>query len=105
MGRGLTGVRKNGLQAILRETKEELGIILEEKEIKLFSITRTEDDFIEEYYIKKDFSISKIQMQTEEVSDVKWMKPKEIEEIIQKNQFSDLHIPYWKELKKYRVIK
>lgn len=75
-----------GYQALIREVKEELGIEINENEIKyLTSATSTNvkgdiinNHFNEGYIITKDIDISEIELQKEEVSDVKWFAKEEI---------------------------
>ena len=56
-------------QGIITEIKEELGIDVLEENIELFKTIKTEDDFIDIYYLKEDIDIKKIKIQKEEVED------------------------------------
>ena len=75
-----------GFEAILREAKEELGIELEEKDLRFIGSVISTDkkgDIINrhfnEYFIaNKDLDETKLELQPEEVSEVKWVDKDEI---------------------------
>lgn len=102
-----------GYQALIRETKEELGIEINESEIKyLVSTTSTniEKDIInnhfnEGYIITKDIDVSEIKLQQEEVSDIRWFTKEEILNKID-NNYDNLteKIGPWNLLKRYYKI-
>lgn len=91
-------------QGIITEIKEELGINVEEKNIELFKTMKTEDDFIDLYYLKENIDINKIKIQKEEVEDVKWVSIKEIQKMIQQGIFSESHKTFFDECMKYLNI-
>lgn len=75
-----------GRQALIRECKEELGIDVKDNEIKYLvgstSVYKTKD-FINNHYdecylITKDIDISKLKLQKEEVSEVKYFPREEL---------------------------
>ncbi len=72
-------------QGIITEIKEELGIDVVEENIKIFKTIKTEDDFVDIYYLKEDIDIKKIKIQKEEVEDVKWSTKYEIKNIRKRN--------------------
>ena len=80
-----------GFQAIIRECKEELGIELNKNDITFIGSaisTNKKGDIINnyfnEYYIaSKEIDITKLQLQEEEVSEVRWIDKNEI---IEKNK-------------------
>ena len=59
-------------QGIITEIKEELGVDIVKENIKLFKTIKTEDDFVDIYYLKEDIDIKKIKIQKEEVEEVQW---------------------------------
>lgn len=79
-----------GFQAIIRECKEELGIELNKNDITFIgsAISTNEkgdiiNNYFNEYYIaSKEIDITKLQLQEEEVSEVRWIDKKEIIEKI-----------------------
>lgn len=75
-----------GRQALIREVKEKLGIDINDTEIKYLvgstSINK-KDDIINKHYnecylITKDIDISKVELQKEEVSEVKYFSKTEL---------------------------
>ena len=82
-----------GFQAIIRECKEELGIELNNNDITFIgSVISTNkkgdiiNNYFNEYYIvNKDVDTTKLQLQKEEVAEVKWIDKDEIIEKIKDN--------------------
>ena len=82
-----------GRQALIREVKEELGIDIKDDEIKYLigstSISKKENiidkHYNECYLITKEIDIEKIDLQKEEVSEVKYFTKREILERINNN--------------------
>ena len=82
-----------GRQALIREVKEELGIDIKDDDIKYLigstSINKKENiidkHYNECYLITKEIDIAKIDLQEEEVSEVKYFTKKEILERINNN--------------------
>lgn len=99
-----------GIQALIREVKEELGIDIKEDEIKyLVGSTSSNikgkiknNHFNECYIVTKNIDISQLKLQEEEVSDVKWFTKQEILERIE-NNFEELteKTGPWNFLKRY----
>jgi len=82
-----------GRQALIRECKEELGLEINDDDIKyLISSTSINEKgniinkhFNECYLITKNVDISKIKLQEEEVSEIKYFSKQEIFDIIKNN--------------------
>lgn len=99
-----------GMQALIREVKEELGLDIKEDEIKyLVGSTSSNikgkiknNHFNECYIVTKNIDISQLKLQEEEVSDVKWFTKQEILERIE-NNFEELteKTGPWNFLKRY----
>lgn len=110
-GHVLTG--EFGMQALIREVKEELNIDVTDNEIKYLvgSTSSTikgkiiNNHFNECYIITKNVDISKIKLQEEEVSDIKWFTKEDILKRIDNNYdgITDKTGP-WNFLKKYYEI-
>ena len=88
-------------QGIITEIKEELGIDILEKNIKLFKTIKTEDDFVDIYYLNEDIDINKVRIQKEEVSAVKWATINDIEKMIEEGDFSESHRDFFEDCIKY----
>ena len=69
--------------------------------MKLFKTIKTEDDFVDIYYLKEDIDINEIKIQKEEVEDVKWATIDEIQEMIQQEIFSESHKAFFEDCLKY----
>ena len=99
-----------GRQAIIREIKEELGIEVNESQVRyLVGSTSTNlqgniinNHFNECYLITKEIDLDKIKLQEEEVSEIRWFSKQEILERINNNfdGITDKTGP-WNFLKKY----
>lgn len=82
-----------GFQAAIRETKEELGVNLDREDItfigSVISNNKKNDildkHFNEYYIVNKDIDETKLKLQKEEVSEVKWMDKQEIINRIKNN--------------------
>ena len=82
-------------QGIITEIKEELGIDVKSKNIQLFKTIKTEDDFVDLYYLKENVNIKNVIVQQEEVEKVKWASIEEIKDMIQNNEFSESHTDFF----------
>ena len=110
-GHVLTG--EFGMDALIRETKEELNLDLYENQIRYLVGSSSSDvkgniinkHFNECYIITADVDISKLSLQEEEVSEVKWFGKKDILEKVNNNfdGITDKTGP-WNFLKKYYEI-
>ena len=83
---GGTDTGEATLETAFREVKEELGITLKPEELELMMSYKRNHDFVDVYLAKKDINLEDIVMQEEEVAEVKWVKPEELEELIKENQ-------------------
>ena len=92
---------ENSLEGIVTEIKEELGLNVNPDELKLFKTIKTEDDFVDLYYLKHDFNIEEITVQKEEVEDVKWASIEEIESLINEKLFLLLYIEFYRDCLDY----
>lgn len=91
---------ESSLEGIVIEVKEELGLDVEPERFELFKTIKTEDDFVDLYYLKGDFDLSKIQMQ-EEVGNVGWFSKEDIEKLINDNKFLPPHIEFYRDCLNY----
>lgn len=99
-----------GSQALIREIKEELGIEVAENEVKYLvgsTSINIKDNIINKHYnecyiVTKEIDISNIELQEDEVSDIKWFTKQEILDRINNNfdGITDKTGP-WNFLKKY----
>ena len=96
---------ETSLETIERETKEELGISLNMKEINLVKQYKIGTVWLDTYLIKQDIDLKDIIMQEEEVCEVKWATYKEIEELFAHKQFMENRWEYVRDIIKDFMIR
>ena len=82
-----------GFEAVIRECKEELGIDIEKNDLTFIGSVVSSNkrgniinNYFNEYFIaSKDLDETKLKLQEEEVSDIRWMDKNEIIEKIKNN--------------------
>ena len=79
------------LISIVREIKEELGIVVDSNELEYLGYLLYDRPIRFMYYLKKDIDIKDIVVQEEEVEFVKYMSVSEIKEIISKEKITKSH--------------
>lgn len=84
---GAVDTKETSLQAALRETEEELGIEVDNDKIEFLLSFKREHGFVDVWLIKEDIDIKDIKLQENEVSEVKWVAIKELEELMEKEKF------------------
>ena len=94
---------ETSVEGIITEVKEELGIDISSDEVILFKTIKTEDDFVDLYYLNKDIDIMDID-RNEEVGEVGWFNEDEILEMISKKKLIPSHVTFYKELLKYKGL-
>lgn len=92
---GGSAIRGDSSQrAAERETQEELGIKLDLGHVRPHLSVNFSNGFDDYYLIEKDVNISDLQLQKEEVQNVKWATKEEIVSMIERDEF----IPYYESL-------
>ena len=86
---------ESSLEGIVTEIKEELGQDVHQNELTLYKTIKTEDDFIDMYYLRKNIEIEKLILQTEEVEEAMWASREKIQELIDDNKFSSSHKEFY----------
>lgn len=74
-------------QTFIREFEEELGISPDLTNSKLILTIKREKDFVDMWFVKQNFKISDLKLQTEEVLQAKWVTFDEIDEMIKNGEF------------------
>ena len=100
-----------GYEAVIRETKEEIGINIKKEELEFIGTTTSETikgdiinrHFNEYFIVHKDIDINDIILQEEEVQDIKWFEKEEVVRRIKNNNYEDLTEKFgcWNYLVKY----
>lgn len=102
-----------GYQAVIRETKEEIGIDLDKSSLEFIGATTSENlsgdiinrHFNEFYIVHKDVDLKDIVLQKDEVQDIKWFEKDEVIRRVN-NNYENLtdKIGCWNYLLKYFEI-
>ncbi len=78
-------------EAIIRETKEEIGIDIKEEDIKELGFVHIDFPIRFLYYIKKNINLDDLNLQKEEVADVTYKSATEIYYLIEKGEMHPVH--------------
>ena len=86
------------IQGMITEIKEELGIDVIPEQLTLMHSERSDNkqSFYDLFYLQNDYDISKMNLQKEEVEEVKWLTEKEVETLCSNNNFKTSHIEAYK---------
>lgn len=95
----------DGLKTCIKETKEELGIELNNEDISYLGLIKGKSVLVSVYFTKKDINTDKLKLQETEVESVCWMNIKDIDTLINKGQIRNTNIPAFEMLKKFKNIK
>ena len=69
------------LEAGIRETLEEIGILLNKEELKFLSMDANEKSHFTVYYVRKNVDLKKCKLQEEELEEVKYFKIEELQDL------------------------
>ena len=80
---------QTSVEGMIDEIQEEIGLAVKPQELELLYSSREDDQdvFFDLYYMKKDFEISDLVLQEEEVESVSWKTIEEIDELIKQDMF------------------
>lgn len=83
---------ETSLEAVLREVKEELGLEVDPKQVKLISSERREADhiFYDVFLLRAAKKLSELTLDPDEVAEARWMMPVEIERLHRDGKLSPL---------------
>ena len=91
---------QTSIEGMVTEIKEELGLTVKEEELNFITTVNRKEKFADIYYLEKDVDLNKLNIQKEELDDIKWMTQKEIEELYKAGKFKKTHYNYYHELLK-----
>lgn len=94
--------KEKPIDAIIRETKEEIGVSLDKNEIVDLGFRLLDFPIRFLFYVKKDVKVKDVTLQKEEVCNIKYMSVDRIEELIKKNSFKKGHALLFREILKYK---
>ena len=93
----------NGLITAIKEVEEELGVKIEEKEIKFVDSIKYPIAYCEIYYVHKNININDVTLQEEEVESVDWYSVDEINELILNKQFRKGNIDAFEKVLNFEI--
>ena len=73
-------------QGCLREIAEELGIVVNDKDVQFIDRLIYRNMIWDIYMVRKDVDISELQLQRDEVAQVKWITPDEFRGMIEREE-------------------
>lgn len=86
---------ESSLDGIVIEIEEELGYKVSPDKLELVKTYKTEDDFVDLYYLKENIDLSELSLQDEEVGNIGWFSREEISDLINSNKFLPPHIEFY----------
>lgn len=78
---GKVDLGETPLDAGVRETLEEIGILLNKDELNFLSMDTNEKSHFTVYYVRKNVDINECKLQEEELEEVKYFKIKELQDL------------------------
>ena len=92
---GCVATNETSLNGCIREAHEEIGILLNIKDIQLLTRSISDTLIMDSYIVIHEFNISLAILQGEEVGDLKWVSLNELKDMV-KNKcfFNYLELPY-----------
>lgn len=84
--------KESSIDGIIRETKEELGIDIPKKDIIKIKSGIDDKYIYNHYYIKKNIDLNSLNIQLDEVEEVKWLTEEEVKKLIENENFKKRHI-------------
>lgn len=93
---------QSSIDGICQEIKEEIGLDVDKKQLKLIRTVKTPKTFVDLYYMKSDVDVKDLTLQKEEVQDVGWFSKAEIKKLIENDEFFDRHYEPFQEFLKWK---
>lgn len=78
---GKVDLGETPLDAGVRETLEEIGILLNKEELKFLSMDTNEKSHFTVYYVRKNVDVNECKLQEEELEEVKYFKIEELKNL------------------------
>ena len=79
---GAVSSGEDSIAAGIREAKEEIGLTLESSQFEFIEKIKRRHSFVDIYFIKANFELSKLIIQEDEVDSIKLSSPKELLNLI-----------------------
>lgn len=88
-------------QGIITEVKEELGVDISNCQIKEFQRGCDGKDCYIMYYLKIDLDINKIEIQLDELSEVKWFSMEKLQNMVDKGELNNDQVDFFAKCVEY----
>lgn len=85
---------EEGIDAVVRETYEELGVKINKSKLMFLFKCRFNDCINEVWLLEQDIDVYSIRMQLDELCDVRWANKEEIKEMIENGEMINYGIEY-----------
>lgn len=79
---GAVSAGEDSITAGIREAKEEVGILLEKEQFEFIEKIKRRHSFVDIYFVRANFDITKCVLQKDEVDSIKLSSPKELLNIV-----------------------
>lgn len=79
---------ETSIEAVVRECKEELGINIIEENLEYKMMIQREFDYVDIYVLYQDIDLNNLEIDYEEVSEVKYFSTSEIEQMIDNDELA-----------------
>ncbi len=89
------------LQGMFTEAREELGIDISNQKLEIYSQGCDGTDCYIMYYVKMDLDTSKLQIQEDELTEVRWFSMQELEDMVEKHILNPNQIACFVKCEKY----
>lgn len=86
--------RESGIEAVVRETAEEMGVQVDTSKLTLLFKSKFSNCINEIWLLQQNVELSDISMQLNEVSEVKWVSKDEIIEMVMSKEMIDYGMNY-----------
>lgn len=96
---GCSKTGQTSLDTIICEVEEEIGIIIEEADIKMIDTKMYKKMFVDLYVSNKKIDISKVSLQKEEVKDIKYVTFLEFEQLYKEGKIVQSVYDRYQEIK------
>ena len=92
-------------ETIVRESMEELSIDVQQDELEFMTKFKTGNVWVDTYILKKDYDISKMKFDIQEVVEAKWVTWQEIDDIVNSGNFIEHRWEFVKDFLKKEINK
>ena len=82
-------------EGIITEVEEELGVDISSQELEVFDYGCDGKDCYKMYYTKMDLDLSKLKIQEEELSEVRWFSIEELQAMVERKELNEDQVAFF----------